>query len=311
MANNNAEKRVKSFYCETCDYTTVRKYDFDRHLMTRKHKMAKNDESETNSIPQQNSYECSCGRVYMHQSSLCKHKRTCKYKVDISKDIVLDNPNDISLCLSADNVNLKDIVIDLVKKNNTIHETLLHENRELRNQISIQSQQISDMIPRIGNNATIKQRFNINVFLNEKCKDAINIDEFINSIEISVKQLDITHQQGLLAGLSTAIIENINKLSLFERPLHCTDLKRETLYIKEQDSWERDIDKTRIKQAIKSISVKQYGALKNWLNDNPDFNDVDTKQDYFASILSTIGKDTSQIDEKLIKKICNKTYVHE
>lgn len=310
MTNKNAEKSAKKYYCENCDYLTFRKHDFDRHLLTRKHLLAKNTNQETNITPLEEKYKyhCTCGRKYLHQSSLCKHKRKC-CTIDSCNNII-DNSLDI-IDKEINMIGLKDIVLDLIKKNNSIHETLLHENKELRNQINKQSQQISDMIPRIGNHATIKQRFNINVFLNEKCKDAINIDEFIKSIEISVKQLDITHQHGLLAGLSTAIIENINKLSLFERPLHCTDLKRETLYIKDQDSWERDIDKTRIKQAIKSISVKQYGALKTWLDNNPDVNDVDTKQNYFTTILSTIGKDTSQIDEKLIKKICSTTYVHE
>ena len=182
------------------------------------------------------------------------------------------------------------------------------ENNELK-------KQIGDLIPKIGNtNNTINninQKFNIQIFLNEQCKDAINMNDFIKSIEISLEHLDVTKNSGLANGLSNAIIENMNKLSLYERPLHCTDIKRETLYIKDNDSWEKDKSKEKIKKAIKNISNKQYKALKEWTEINPDFNNDDNKQEFFAKTLSVIGKDIDNVDDKIIKNICNKIYVKD
>ena len=206
---------------------------------------------------------------------------------------------------------MKDVVIKLITENNDIKNTLIKENEELRKQLKVQSEQITDMIPRIGNNNcnNIKQKFNINVFLNEQCKDAININDFIKSIYVSPDQLDYTNAKGLADGLSNTIMENMNKLSLYERPVHCTDAKRETLYIKHDDTWEKDKDKSQIKKAIKKASNKNYEALQNWKKENPDYMENDDKKDYFVHVISTIGKPTDIIDEKVIKKICTETHV--
>jgi len=187
---------------------------------------------------------------------------------------------------------------------------MFKENTELR-------QQITELIPKIGNNNNsnshnnIKQKFNIQIFLNEQCKDAINMKDFIKSIQVSLEQLDLTKSKGLADGLSTAIIENMNKLSVYERPVHCTDVKRETLYIKEDNTWEKDKDKTKIKKAIKKASGKNFEALQDWIKKNPDYMNDDKKQDYFVRALSAIGKTSDNVDEKIIKKLCNETYVKE
>ena len=177
--------------------------------------------------------------------------------------------------------------------------------------------QLIDILPKIGNvtnntnNTNNNQRFNINVFLNEQCKDAINMSDFVKSIEVSIDQLDYTKNRGLTAGLSKTIMENMNKLSVYERPLHCTDIKRETLYIKEDDKWEKDNDKTKIKKAIKKASTKNYHALQSWKDENPDLDFNEDKQNYFAHTLSTLGKPINDIDDKIIKKLCKDVYVKD
>ena len=133
----------------------------------------------------------------------------------------------------------------------------------------------------------------------------------LNQIEVSLDQLDVTKSKGLAEGLSNVILESISKLSLYERPLHCTDIKRETLYIKDNNSWEKDKDRTKIKKVIKDASSKQYKTLQQWTQENPDFNDDDSKQEYFAKTVSAIGKDTDKIEEKVIKKICSNIYLKE
>ena len=228
---------------------------------------------------------------------------------DISCDIV-DKIENIS-GVSINNIS-KEMIIDLIKENLEIKKLL----REQSDAINNQNKQIENIIPKINiinenviNNTSIKNNFNINIFLNEKCKGALNMDEFIQNIDITLNQLEFITNKGLEEGLSNVFLENISKLSLYERPIHCTDIKRETLYIKNHDMWERDSDKTKIKRAIKVTSGKQYKTLKEWKDKNPDFQEINEKQDYFAKTISTIGKPMTLIDNKIIKQLCNKTYI--
>tara|TARA_E500000178_G_C16969839_1_gene730381 strand:+ start:317 stop:1261 length:945 start_codon:yes stop_codon:yes gene_type:complete len=293
----------KKYHCDICDYNTSRKSQFDRHILTAKHK----NNEKYNQIKEKSSdfsnnvinFVCECGKSYPYRGSLFNHKKKCNFKSENTQLSIVEN-ND----LKEDNEELKGLVCKLITENNEIKNTILKENQELR-------AQVNELIPKIGNNNTtnIKQKFNINVFLNEKCKDAININDFIKSIEISLEQLDFTKQKGLSSGLSNAIVENMNKLSVYERPLHCTDVKRETLYIKEDDEWSKDGSKEKIKKAIKKVSNKNYNALQEWKSQNPDFLVNTEKQDYFTKTISTIGKPISTIDEKVIKNLCKETYV--
>ena len=191
----------------------------------------------------------------------------------------------------------------------------MNENKELRNQNQELTNTIKELVPQLGNNNTTNSHntnnFNINVFLNEKCKDAINMSDFINSIEVSLEQLDYTKTQGLEKGISNVIMENMNKLSLYERPIHCTDKKRETLYIKDNDTWEKDKDKSKIKKIINKTSNKNFTALVNWKDENPNYMNFDDKQAYFARTISKIGKPISEVEDKIVKKICNETYIKD
>ena len=137
------------------------------------------------------------------------------------------------------------------------------------------------------------------------------MSDFIKSLHITLEQLDFTKQNGLAQGLSKSIIDNMNKLSIYERPMHCTDTKRETLYIKEDNEWKKDINKEKIKGVIKKASSKNFNALMNWKNLNPDYMNNEDKTDYFTKTISTIGKSTTNIDEKIIKNLCKETYVKE
>ena len=130
-------------------------------------------------------------------------------------------------------------------------------------------------------------------------------------VAVSLKQLDFTKNNGLEKGLSNVIIENMSKLSLTERPVHCTDVKRETLYIKDNDVWEKDEDKSRIKEAIKKTSNKNYNAVCHWAKENPDFMENENKQDFYAKAITTIGKPLDNIDSKIIKKICPNIYLEK
>ena len=302
MAN---EKVVKKYVCAICNYSTLKKVDYNKHMLTLKHK---------NNIM----FVCDCGKSYKHHSSLCYHKKKCAYRKTENEKIEkeelepeeteeTEEPEEIEE-IEKEGINYKELVMNL-----------LNDNKELRNILLEQNSKIIEMLPKIGNtnntinntNSNNKQQFNIQVFLNEECKNAMNMSEFIKSIKVSFEQLDFTKREGLEQGLSNIILKNISSLNVNERPIHCTDTKRETIYVKEDDKWEKDKDKSMIKNAIRDISHKNYHTLKEWMDDNPNYSKIDDKQDFFARTISVIGKPLSTVDDKVIKKICLNTYVKD
>ena len=304
MAKILTLKCEKKFYCKFCHFGSNNKTDYNMHIMTNKHKrliLAKN----TNVISQnlaKNIFMCDCGKVYKHQSSLCKHKLKCIYKKN-DKDEKDDNYEE-----SGDN--MKELIVKIMKDNSEKMDFLMNENKELRTQINEQNQQITELIPKVGNNNNnLKQKFNINVFLNEKCKEAISMDEFIDKIEISIKNLLTTKEKGQAEGISNIIIENMNKLSLYERPLHCTDKKREILYIKNNDEWECDKNREKITDALKKVENKQLKNLQIWIDKHPNYMNNNKEQEEFLKIINESSKSENENREKIIKNICSKVYL--
>ena len=302
MMTDDDQKRAKrdfKFYCKFCDYSCCKKYYYERHLTTEKHKNSLNDDQMMTNDDQKGQkranylFSCECGKKYKYKQGLSVHKKKCNFLISETKDL-----SNNQLVLSN----------DLVMK-------ILNDNQEMRNIIIKQQEQISELIPKVGNNNnnTINnnQKFNINVFLNEQCKDAINLSDFIKSIHVTLEQLDFTKQNGLADGISKTIIDNMSKLSIYERPMHCTDVKRETLYIKEDNAWSKDKAKEKVKSVIKKTSSKNFNALMDWKTLNPDFMKSEDKTDYFTKTISTIGKSTDSIDEKVIKKLCKEIYVKD
>ena len=163
----------------------------------------------------------------------------------------------------GDDVDYKKMFMNLVKQKDSEIMNLVKQNSEIM-------KTITEMAPLIGNNNNNINNFNINIFLNEKCKDAISMDKFIQGIEISMKNLLTTKDKGLAEGISNIFIENMNKLSLHERPLHCTDTKRETLYIK-NDEWEKDNDNKQIKEKMRDVAQKQVRSLNKWTGEHPNY----------------------------------------
>lgn len=299
------------FYCDYCDHSSYRKYNFERHLLSAKHKRFKKDYKieyiEVNGVSQKiivkknEKFECKCGKKYNHQTNLIRHKKN-NCKLDKENELKTETENKIK--------NIENELIE--KKENEISYkemimTLINENKEMR-------KTISELVPKVGNNnitnITNNANFNLNIFLNEHCKDALNLDEFINQIEVSLPNLLLTKDKGLIDGLSNIFIENMNKLSLYERPVHCTDLKRETLYIK-QDEWKKDSDNNVVKNAIKKISQIQSKNIKKWSNQNPDYLTKPEKQEQFIKLIKHTTDDLDGKEDKIIKNICKNVYINE
>ena len=204
--------------------------------------------------------------------------------------------------------------------------TMIKENKQLQNVLITQQNQINELIPKIGNqiigdNNTInnKHKFNINIFLNEQCKDALTMNEFIDKIKITMNDLMITKNKGLSEGVSNIFIENMNKLSIRERPMHCTDVKRETVYIKCEDTtdsdgttnWEKDIENIKLKEALKKVSHVQEKSLNKWIEEHPNWEENSDEQEQYMQLVKNCTDDFNENkrEDKAIKKVCSQVYL--
>jgi len=293
-------KVAKNYVCKNCNYSTFKKSDYEKHLRTQKHKNRVLEISGNEKVAKvAEKLICpKCERVFKSNSGLWKHNQIC-----------LQTAKNTETSVS------QETILEVFKKQQEANNEMMLKQQD---QISQLTDALNHIAPKLGNNNTTNSnntnntnQFNINVFLNEDCKNAINMSDFIKSIEVSLKQLDLTKTKGLEKGITQVIMDNMNKLSVHERPLHCTDTKRETLYIKDHDKWEKDKNKTKIKEVIKKASNKNYTALQNWRKENPDYLDDDSKAIYYAKAMSAAGKPIDTVDEKIIKNVCKQTYVKE
>ena len=298
MYNKKVPKNEQIFCCEKCNFNTVRKSQFDRHLLTLKHKNQENYNKNTTNYNKKSSYNCECGKNYNHRASLYNHKKRCNYGKELNSELKVPKSSG-------------EYIIQLINDNNEIKENLLRENRELRSQIQEQNKQITELLPKIGNNNTVKQRFNINVFLNEKCRDAISMDEFIAKIEVSMKDLITTRDKGLSEGLSNIIIDNMNKLSIYERPMHCTDIKRETLYIKNTAEWEKDEKRVLIDRLLRQVENKQMKNITKWTAEHPEYMEDEVLQQEYIDLIRNCTSDVDECRDKVLKRVCDNVYIND
>ena len=294
----NAKKCIE-FNCKICNFNTSNKYNYNKHILSAKHKRL-TGHLQKNAEKCLIEYKCECGKKYQHRQSLYNHKKKCNFiykeKHDNSKEEIINNEIDNNFLINKyeNDLDYKSMFLEMI-----------NENKELR-------KTISEMIPKVGStiNSNNKQKFNINVFLNEKCKDAISMDQFIDKIEVSMKNLLTTKEKGQVYGISNIIMENMNKLSLYERPLHCTDKKRETLYVKNEE-WEKDDNKEYINKALKKVEKKQLKNLNVWLEEHPNYMNNSREQEEFAKLMSECGKSVDDGREKIIKKLCDNVYIEK
>lgn len=253
MTYKKGSKSSTTFKCECCDYITVRKSQYDRHLLTAKHKIFTNTYEV---VPKSSKYSCECGKDYKHRQSLYAHKKKC-----LSENIVTIST------LSEPTI-----------------EYLLKENMEMKKDSMEMKQMIMEMMGKTGNttnnitnNNQQNNQFNINMFLNETCKNAINFSDFIERIEISHDDLDNNAQLGFVNGITKILMDNLKLLTLHERPIHCTDVKRETMYIKDENKWNKDHSVEILENAIQEVSRKSIQSLSQWKKSNPEYKDMDSE----------------------------------
>ena len=281
MTNEKSQKLAKNFSCERCDYVCCNKFDFKKHLLTRKHNETNNTNEKSQKIAK--TYTCqNCNNEYKHQSSLCKHVKTCQQKPPQAQ--------------SSDSPDYMTIISQLLSQNNELKNFIIEQASEhKKDTLEIVNKVIENVKPSTTNNNTVNgnvnnnQKFNISMYLNEQCKDAMNFSDFIKNITVSREDLENNAQLGFVDGFSKILIENLKQLSKTERPIHCTDVKRETMYIKDDDKWNKEEDTTKINNAIQEVTRKSLRTLLNWKGENPDYKDNDSE---FSNLCIVIQKNS-------------------
>ena len=290
MTNINPQKSPKIleiFECNFCNYVTRNKKDYNKHLTTRKHEIRTNTkkyEEKSPKIP--TAYICECGKKYKHASSLWNHKKRekCYFQAEEHIESTNETSDVIDICNTDDNVTTTTVIKPANRLDPETVKELILQNKELRDQLMKKDELMEKMIDRMGSansttNNTQNNHFNINVFLNEQCKDAINFSDFIERIEISHDDLENNAQLGFVDGISKILMDNLKQLTVHERPIHCTDVKRETMYIKDDNEWqkEKETNTQKLNDAIQEISRKSMTSLMEWKRTNPDYQDADSE----------------------------------
>ena len=232
------------FHCEKCQYSTKNKQSYDRHIISGRHY-----NKETTK------YVCECGKKYKHRQSLYNHKRKCEIIIndEMNYENIRITPQ-MFYNLIEQNIELHKKIMEIASTNGTENNTFIINNA--------------------GNNTT----FNLNFFLNEKCKDAINMCDFVDSCKIEISDLEETGKLGYVEGISRILIKNLEELGLDFRPMHCSDIKREILYIKYNDVWVKEsTNQEKIKNVIREISNKNFKQIYEWQKINPDFSNPQSR----------------------------------
>jgi hypothetical protein len=274
-------KNAAFFECLTCDFKCCKKSNYSKHLLTLKHEMLTTIDTE-NAAKSSHLFQCECGKEYKHRQSLSVHKKTCQEK---SENLIDSHSldKDIIKMLIKDNSELKIMMLEVVK---TIQPNTMTNSHNTTNN-------------------TTNNHFNLQIYLNETCKDAINLTDFINSLQVKLKDLEDTARLGYSEGVSKIFINGLNELEVNKRPIHCSDAKRETLYIKNQNEWTKDPDKVLLTSAIKVIGKKNIQQIFEWQKKYPEYNDPASRQNdkYLKMLCNAMNGSTDDEQEKNMEKI--------
>ena len=290
-----APKNPILFECKYCDYSSVKIKDYKRHLLTDKHinRTFLND-LEQKKPQKPKVFICSnCKKCYKARNSLWYHEQKCCKEINnVPTTIVTNEPSDkeLIMLLIKENSELKNMMIKVIE--NGTHNTTNNNN--------------------INTNSHNKA-FNLNFFLNETCKNAMNITDFVDSIKLQLSDLMTVGELGYVDGISKIIVKNLNNLDETERPIHCTDKKRETFYVKDQNQWEKEDDnKTKLKKAVKTVANKNIRLLPQYRAKFPDYNDSDSihSDEHSKIVIESMVCDKNK-DDKIIKNISNVTTINK
>ena len=260
-------KNAEIYVCEKCNFKCSKKSNFDKHLLTRKHKILTNPNEK---MPKNAAaFQCECGKVYKHNSTLSSHKKKCTFIIEMTKSEIVP--------IQSENNDYKHLLMQAMNEMKEQRQEFIDQMKKKDQMLAHKDELMGQMIDKVGNTTNnTSNNLNINMFLNEECKDAINFSDFIEKIEISHHDLENNAQLGFVNGITKILMDNLKQLNLYQRPIHCTDTKRETLYIKDDNKWGKTDSDKKLEGAIQEVSRKSIGSLLQWKQNNPDYENIDS-----------------------------------
>ena len=322
-------KNADIFSCEQCNFKCSKKSDFDRHVLTAKHKNRTNRTEKTPKNAEK--FECICGKIYKARNSLWYHKQRCKHK-----ESVIDNNNineKIDIAASPSELsNQSNLVLELLRENKEFKELMVEQNKQMQDtqkllcQAQSQLQDTQTQIVEIckegkiinnttNNTTNHNTQFNLNFFLNDTCKDAMNITDFLGNLDVHIDEIEYIGKHGYVNGMTKMIMERLKEMDITKRPIHCTDVKRETMYIKDKDEWCKDTEElTKLRRILNSISMNNYRTVPAWQTAHPDSEVMDSRNYNFCYkmmrlILGDVEDEQIRLDNKIIKTIAKDLFV--
>ena len=278
------QKSSKKFYCKKCDYSSNRESQWRRHLSTTKHKMDNMDNTVDNIKSTKRSFECICGKVYKYNSGLSKHKKKCLLNM---KEPPLPTVVETATTSSSKSGLSVEVLNKLVEQNNTLMEKVIELSKD-RQVINYQN---------CGN-----KKMTINVFLNQECKNAMNLADFVENVKVSLEDLNYTKEHGYIKGISNIFVKHLKDLDPKERPIHCSDKKRLQFYVKEENKWEKDKANAKIDKTIEDITVKQIKRIKEWERKHPDYLQNEKLLQEWHRMIQQITGSGEEVQKEQIKK---------
>jgi len=292
-------KNIEKFSCEMCDFKCSKLGDWNRHILRPKHlkleKGYKKIQNDTQKTQKNINYLCYCGKEYKHHSGLWRHKKQCdviEKPENIKEEKKETSDKELIMILIKENSELKNMVLDVCQKIQPLNNTINSNNVNSHN-----------------------KTFNLNVFLNEHCKDAMNITDFVDSLKLQLSDLESVGKLGFVNGISNIIVKNLNSLEETKRPIHCTDTKREVLYIKDEDKWEKDNEtNNKIRKVIKKVADKNARLLPEFKKEHPDCNKSSSKfsDQYNKLIVESMGgsgDNDLEKEDKIIRNIAKEVTI--
>ena len=307
MVAKSCKKLQKNFFCEICDYATARKSSIDKHNLSSKHLHRTIFNVLDSKSCAKDSYTCTkCLKPYVSRNSLWYHAKKCpgNHNKDINKDNTIVDTLDMSSDSDKDVKNLTSMVLELMKSNNELHRQMIDvcKNNNMTN---------SNNINHINSH---NKTFNLQLFLNEQCKDAMNISDFANSFDLQLTDLESVGELGYVDGITKLIVDKLNGMDIYKRPMHCSDAKREIIYVKDADIWTKEgRDNPKLRQAIKNVSFRNMKLVYNWSNAYPESKDNESRLNdkYIKLVLESSGGSglILESENKIIRRIAKEIVI--
>ena len=302
MITKHVTKNAKSYVCDICDYTCSKKSSWEQHNLTAKHKykheMMTNSDTEVNQLNyfnEEKEHECSCGKTYKHRQGLWTHKKKCtilnQQETGVEKEGMTLKMTDIQNAIPNMDMNL---IFAFMKDTQEFKQIILEQSNAMmeynKQMMSDQNKIMSELVEKVGNTTNINtqnnqnNQFNLNFFLNDTCKGAMNVKDFMNFINVDLEDIEYIGKHGYVAGISRIFAKNLARLGKFEKPIWVTDEKRETIMYKEDGVWKKDEDHIKMNRISTAIEHKCMKAITLWRDANPDWKENDKKGLFYSNM---------------------------